>query len=126
MSFVDILGLDKEASASLWDYQFLARPRDGGTLKYLSLSCEISALSCELTPVLTEGTKIATWSKNGVDTDIYAPTGGGGGGEETTLKGNTYDSTKIGPGDLNFKSGDYSNVEIKTDGTDIILNVFYL
>lgn len=86
LSFVDILGLDQEASASLWDYQFLARPRDGGTLKYLSLSCEISALSaelsckCKLTPILDEGTKIAEWEGcDGNKVDIFAPTGGGGG-----------------------------------------------
>lgn len=31
---------------------------------------------CDLTPTLSEGTKIATWTKDGVDTDIYAPSGG--------------------------------------------------
>lgn len=131
------------ALSDLNDYRFLARPEEDGTLKYASLSSILSTLSseisggggggcsCDLTAYLTSGTKIADWTKDGVNiVEIYAPSGGGPGPEPevsaTTLSGNTLSSEKIGPGDLVFEAMASCNISVETTGTTIKLGVYYI
>lgn len=80
--------------------------------------------SCDLQPELTSGTKIAQWTKDGVNwTDIYCLSGGGGG--EITVYGT--DNSMYAGSEFHFASAADSNVSVNIDDSGVMtIGVYYL